>query len=92
MIRFKIDIESVPYPGYSLTSRHPNMRLEYIVVGRGQFPRDMLRYDEASVDPDDVELMDSRERRALSITGRRCTPARWESFGWRVHELEKVLP
>lgn len=65
------------------------------VRGKGQFPLDMLRYDECyPVTPVDVEYIESRKRvdgktvaREVSLaTHKRFAPTegRWESFGWTV--------
>jgi hypothetical protein len=69
--------------------------IEFVVVGRGEFPVDMLRYDscypadssavEAITTPRNpdwtkVRLRTHKERKML-------TPDRWTSFGW-VIELE----
>ena len=61
-----------------------------VVVGRGQFPIDMLRYDRAHPrsEADSVAMAEARpRRRAVEVV---CTGAdtptvgRWESFGWAV--------
>lgn len=66
---------------------------QYVVAGRGAFPRDMLRYDEA----DFATLAD--ELRAAQETGRRRIKIigevephvkRWESFGWTVAHIEPL--
>lgn len=54
----------------------------FVVQGRGDFPSDMLRYDDC-VPIGDVEGA-SRRRVTLSTTGRQITDARWLSFGWSV--------
>jgi transposase-like protein len=63
-----------------------NQLRTYQVEGRGAFPDDMLRYDNAvftlEADKDRAEL--KRERRIVTLRGPEPTPARWESFGWRV--------
>lgn len=54
----------------------------YLVQGRGEFPMDMLRYDEARPFHG---LSEREETRVVTVIGRRRpTNARWESFGWRV--------
>lgn len=65
-------------------------RPSFIVSGRGDFPRDMLRYDEcefATAD-DAVRAGDGyvhERRRVKLVTIKRApTAARWESFGWRI--------
>lgn len=61
------------------------------VTGHGDFPTDMLRYDQAW--PRDMESA----HRMLNGTGRYTvelnsilfpTVARWESFGWTVEMVE----
>jgi hypothetical protein len=66
------------------------------VQGRGQFPLDMLRYDECyPVRSEDVNALvcrdDDRASRALRTVRLgahkpmyRITQARWDSFGWKV--------
>lgn len=54
----------------------------FIVEGRGEFPLDMLRYDECKVNGG---LSDSTDRRQVTLLGpRQPTAARWLSFGWTV--------
>jgi len=68
----------------------------YKVTGRGYFPADMLRYDEAWPQephkcifyPADVK--NSLPERTVEICGiMEPTQARWQSFGWTVHDVEK---
>ena len=71
-------------------------RTTYTVSGRGEFPLDMLRYDECgfATQADRAaalgELVPSthvpgqRNIDMVSESGRRPTVARWESFGWKV--------
>lgn len=65
-------------------------RPTFTVSGRGDFPRDMLRYDDCEfASPDDaVRAGDGYvhdRRRVKIVTQRRAlTAARWESFGWRI--------
>lgn len=60
----------------------------FIVEGRGEFPFDMLRRDQAwPADTTSAMAMDGRGLRRVAITAsclRHITPARWESFGWPV--------
>lgn len=59
----------------------------FTVEGRGEFPEDMLRYDEcAPLNYADTRAMKQRGLRMVTLTGRKHTPtfARWESFGWKV--------
>ena len=70
------------------------MRVRYItfvVQGAGNFPLDMLRYDQCwPSGPEDVEGIASTERtlrtvRLTKIDGPGAiTTGRWESFLWRV--------
>lgn len=67
----------------------------YAVVGGGEFPVDMLRYDSSfpAIESQANRLMASWEPglryvilgtvcRETNLP--RCTPARWNSFGWQV--------
>ena len=66
---------------------------QYIVSGRGEFPRDMLRYDEADYATlaDERRAGKARERRSIRIHGNvEPSPERWESFGWRVSNVEPL--
>ncbi|HYF74083.1 MAG TPA: hypothetical protein VD864_14730, partial [Nocardioides sp.] len=63
----------------------------FAVVGRGPFPFDMLRYDEAW--PRDTEsaqalatvgMTEDRFVTLTTVARHRPTPERWASFGWRV--------
>lgn len=68
-------------------SAQPTPGHTFIVEGRGEFPADMLRYDEcAPLHYADTEAMKKRGLRMVSLTSRKHTPtfARWESFGWSV--------
>ena len=68
----------------------------FTVSGRGRFPVDMLRYDEAF--PADgmsaANIVDNpAERRNVTlITHRRFGPTndRWASFGWVVSDVKEV--
>lgn len=68
------------------------------VQGVGQFPADMLRYDEAwplrTEDAQKIEragiLRGSRQVTLLSVRNAPTTE-RWESFGWRVVSWENVI-
>ena len=71
-------------------------RFTYTVSGRGEFPLDMLRYDECGfatqADRSSAlgELVPSthvpgrRNIEMVSESGRHPTVGRWESFGWTV--------
>ena len=61
---------------------------EFTVRGRGQFPFDMLRYDQCwpkSSAPDVSALWHTDDERTVTLVGI-CSPTvdRWASFGWRV--------
>lgn len=61
---------------------------EFTVRGKGDFPIDMLRYDQCwpkSESPDVPAMTRTREERSLTLVGL-CSPTedRWASFGWRV--------
>lgn len=70
----------------------------YLVVGRGEFPVDMLRYDECDFtnEAERVAALGTmvpsthtpgrRQIAMVSATGRRPTIGRWASFGWTVRE------
>lgn len=61
------------------------------VTGRGAFPLDMLRYDEAF--PTDVgDGLILNERRTVRLATDRIsgpTVGRWESFGWTVTLVDR---
>ena len=72
----------------------------FIVEGKGSFPIDMLRYDHCY--PSDMDSILALANRGSSrrvtlgtahptkaLTG--ITPARWESFGWRVVSVDKPI-
>jgi hypothetical protein len=62
----------------------------FTVVGRGDFPIDMLRYDECKFATDADETAAGigyiSGRRSVTVISetKRPTPARWESYGWIV--------
>lgn len=89
--RQKIDRSTIPYTG---EPARPGCRLFFTVSGRGAFPQDMLRYDEcvAGVESPRAPLGDVREIPILSAKS--CTPERWRSFGWSVHDdiVERAAP
>jgi len=64
--------------------------LNFIVVGGGPFPIDMLRYDSCwPLTQADANVLTwaSSERRHISmqtVSPGGPTEARWESFGWKV--------
>jgi hypothetical protein len=66
----------------------------FTVKGLGQFPLDMLRYDNAwpnseadssLMQAEDLGRLAHREITLRSLTG--PTAARWSSFGWEVTEV-----
>lgn len=67
---------------------------EFTVVGKGEFPFDMLRYDSCwpKSETRDAAMLAPyrkgeayREGRRITLVGlREPTEGRWESFGWRV--------
>ena len=62
--------------------------LVYTVSGRGHFPEDMLRYDQAEFFDEDSKAAGTVETRCLrevTVRAKGCTPERWRSFGWSVH-------
>jgi hypothetical protein len=57
------------------------------VSGRGQFPVDMLRYDQCVViQPGSTDGLEMRKVRLwrFSPQGKPATASRWSSFGWTV--------
>lgn len=71
-----------PYSGHQ---SRKGWILEYVVSGRGRFPMDMLRYDSAMIVNGEPPTEYLREVCQFQIRGRGCTPERWRSFGWSVH-------
>ena len=75
-----------------------NDRFLYIVTGKGQFPTDMLRYDDSTAArPEDQAIIDSdewhrtRQKVALVTTSRHTpTKARWSSFLWVAWEPRRI--
>jgi hypothetical protein len=63
-----------------------NQERTYTVRGPGQFPTEMLRYDDARfATPEDEAIANSRGVRSLKVIGRRqLTIGRWNSFMWSV--------
>lgn len=81
-----------------------DMIYNFIVAGRGDFPMDMLRYDECYPDSTNdamripyptneyserVRLHDTRRQIKL-LSHKIPTAARWASFGWTVVEFMHV--
>jgi len=75
---------------YLDASERPKIKYEYFVSGRGDFPYDMLRYDNAwpATGEDAARLFyldDRREVRSIRMRSyQRPTIDRWSSFGWSV--------
>jgi hypothetical protein len=73
-------------------NERPRQSFRYVVEGVGEFPLDMLRYDNAwpatTLDVASMateSLFNATLRRQVVIHSYRApTLARWESFGWRV--------
>jgi hypothetical protein len=65
---------------------------QYAVSGGGEFPRDMLRYDEADfLSRADETVAEQTTRRTIKIAGEvEPTIRRWESFGWNVSAIEPL--
>ena len=67
-----------------------NRIYRFEVEGKGDFPWDMLRYDEVyPLTAPSPSIYDAtaawKVPRTVKVQGYwRCTPARWASFGWRV--------
>lgn len=66
----------------------------YAVIGMGEFPFDMLRYDRAfpTVEQEtplmgNAHRQDEGMRRIHLMSAQAPTKARWGSFGWRVEEV-----
>lgn len=71
--------------------------LHFTVEGSGDFPTDMLRYDQCfpKDSPDARAILDSESdgRRSVHLIGRNSTDYyptvdRWRSFGWTVTETD----
>jgi len=67
------------------------MNVSFKVTGRGEFPLDMLRYDECwpstTLDAMSIETPANRGKRTVTLESNRYmapTEGRWLSFGWRV--------
>ena len=65
---------------------------KYTVFGRGPFPFDMLRYDEAwPRETMDALKLAAMDRRAITLVGNgEPTEARWASFGWTCAETTRL--
>lgn len=77
-----------------MLAREPRYR--FTVIGAGEFPIDMLRYDRCWPRRESGEIAASfrpRLRAALTIDiegMNEPTRDRWTSFGWHVHNVEVV--
>lgn len=72
-----------------MTWRWPH---QYAVSGRGEFPADMLRYDEADfLSLADETVAAQTSQRTVKVIGEvEPTTRRWESFGWTVSAVEPL--
>jgi hypothetical protein len=71
--------------GYYGARAKDGCEFAFTVSGTGTFPEDMLRFDSAIVlSPVEAEGHERREVRIVHAGG--CTPERWRSFGWSVHD------
>lgn len=77
----KLPVSYFGYLGTRVMRDHYEYR--YTVVGRGTFPEDMLRYDDARIVATRVSA-DNPRWTECDIRAPRCTPERWRSFGWTV--------
>jgi hypothetical protein len=75
------------------------MLFEFEVAGRGQFPIDMLRYDQCWPKRESEDAMgiersfrnDPGILRQVTLRGLHPpTVGRWESFGWKIIDERKV--
>lgn len=69
---------------------------KYKVMGRGDFPWDMLRYDRVwPLSTPEPHRLDSDEAwgkvRTVEVAGLGCTPDRWSSFLWSVVDRETAV-
>lgn len=78
-----------------MTVHNRQLLHDFTVEGTGQFPLDMLRFDECwpqriddACDMGDADSESrTRIRRTIRLRGIKApTPARWASFGWQVIE------
>lgn len=79
--RGPIALDWIDYTG---TRAREGTVLRYAVSGRGHFPADMLRYDDAEIlgQPAPTDRLTAVTE--YMIEGKGCTPERWRSFGWSV--------
>jgi hypothetical protein len=76
-------------------SKSPSI-VVFVVEGRGEFPIDMLRYDQCwprrEIDSGTIRRTNETrkvELMCINTTGRKPTEARWKSFGWTVTTVVK---
>jgi hypothetical protein len=69
----------------------------FTVTGNGQFPTDMLRYDacypvdetNGNIAPYRADSSIYRETRSVNLkSAHEPTEGRWNSFGWRISNIE----
>lgn len=68
-----------------------NAPTDFTVAGSGEFPLDMLRYDECwPVDGNAVAAMTGEGRRGVQLRTNRRMPTRdrWDSFSWKVTAVD----
>ncbi len=77
----ELPVELFGYLG--LRTTHDHWEFRYTVVGIGEPPEDMFRYDDARISERRVSS-DNPRWTEVDVRGRGCTPERWRSFGWSV--------
>lgn len=80
--------------GIFYSEKFNTYRTEFYVTGHGEFPVDMLRYDQAyphssqdamamGINTSDLgEILETRTIRMVSLNSAGPTVDRWRSFGW----------
>lgn len=69
--------------------------VEFVVEGSGEFPFDMLRYDQAvplrEIEIDGVYSSGRQDKRRIQLRSYAGGPTtvRWRSFGWNVVEVKQ---
>lgn len=70
----------------------PSDVTDFVVAGRGEFPTDMLRYDECwPANAESALAIHLRGRRVATFRTLRSLnvhPKRWASFGWEVRKID----
>jgi hypothetical protein len=86
-----IDRSIIPYTGVQARAGY---RLFYTVSGNGKFPHDMLRHDGATAAAWNLPAGERVIRKVEVQSALQCTPERWRSFGWSVHDdiVERKAP